>query len=81
MIKNYITIKGKNFYDQSIDSDVKRHERIGKLTAGEDENFTTGWILDYNFIKNHYRLITVDLSWQKKLYTDPKPILQIEFVG
>ena len=37
--------------------------------------------MDYNFIKNHYRLIAVDLSWQKQLYTDPKPILQIEFVG
>ena len=37
--------------------------------------------MDYNFIKNHYRLIAVDLSWQKQLHTDPKPILQIELVG
>ena len=24
--------------------------------------------------QNHYRLITVDLSWQKELYADPKAI-------
>ena len=32
-------------------------------------------------IKNHYRLITVDLSRQKELDADPKTIQQIEFVG
>ena len=43
MIKNYnIIIKGKHFYDQPIDSDIKRHEKIRKLTTGEGENCTTG---------------------------------------
>ena len=32
-------------------------------------------------IKNHYRLIAVDLSRQKELDADPKTIQQIEFVG
>ena len=33
------------------------------------------------YIKNHYRLIAVDLSRQKELDVDPKAIEQIEFVG
>ena len=33
------------------------------------------------YIKNNYRLITVDLSRQKELDADPKAIEQIEFVG
>ena len=37
--------------------------------------------MDYECIKNHYRLITVDLSRQKELDADPKAIKQIEFVG
>ena len=38
-------------------------------------------MLDYDCIKNHYRLIAVDLSRQKELDADPKAIQQIQFVG
>ena len=38
-------------------------------------------MFDYDYIKNHYRLIAVVLSRQKELDTDPKTIKQIEFVG
>ena len=81
IIKNYnVIINGKNFYDQSIDSDIKRYEEIKKLTTGQGEDYTAGCLLDYNFIKNHYRLIAVDLSRQKELDADTKAIQQIEFV-
>ena len=39
------------------------------------------WIMDYDYIKNHYRLIAVDVSRQKELDVDPKTIQQIEFFG
>ena len=38
-------------------------------------------MLDYAYIKNHYRLISVDLSRQKYLDAHPKVIQQIEFIG
>ena len=38
-------------------------------------------MLDYEYIKNHYRLIAVDLSRQKELDVDPKAIHQKELVG
>ena len=56
---------GKNFYDQPIDSDIKRYGEIKKLTTGQGEDYTTGYLLDYDYIKNHYRLIAVYLSRQK----------------
>ena len=38
MIKNYnVIIKGKHFYDQAIDSNIKRHKEIRKLTTGQGE--------------------------------------------
>ena len=37
-------------------------------------------MLDYEYIKNNYKLIAVDLSTQKELDADPKTIQQIEFV-
>ena len=38
-------------------------------------------MLYYEYIKNLYRLIEVDLSLQKELYANPKSIQQIEFDG
>ena len=47
IIKNYnVIINGKKFYDQPIDSDIKRYEKI---------RITTGCLLDYDYIKNHYQ--------------------------
>ena len=37
---------GKNFYDQTIDSDIKRYEEIRKLTTGQGKDYTTGCLLD-----------------------------------
>ena len=47
----------KHFYNQPIDSDIKRYEEIGKLITGKGEDYTTGCLLNYDYIKNHYRLI------------------------
>ena len=55
-------INRKNFYDQSIDSDIKRYREIRKLPKGQGADYTTGCLLDYDNIKNHYRLKTADLS-------------------
>ena len=52
-----------------------------KLTTRQGDVYTTGCLLDYNYIKNHYRSITVDLSRQKELEADSKAIQQVEFVG
>ena len=65
-IQNYnIIINGKNFYDQAIDFDIKRYEEIWKLTARQGEDYTTGSLLDYQYIKNRYRLLDIDLSGKK----------------
>ena len=37
-------------------------------------------MLDYNYFKEHYKLIAIDLSRQK-LVADPKAIQQINFTG
>ena len=75
ILKNYNVItNGKIFYDQPIDSDIKQYEETRKLTTGHGEYYTTGCLLDYDYIKNHYRLIAVDLSREKELDADPKAI-------
>ena len=82
IIKNYnVIINWKNCYDQAINSDMKQYEEIRKLATEEGKDYTTGCLLDYDYIKTHYRSIVADLSRQKELDADPKAIQQMEFIG
>ena len=82
IIKNYnVVINRKKFYNQTIDSDIKRYEEIRKLATEQGKDYTTGCVLDYEYVKKYYRIISVDLSRQKELDVDPKAIEQMEFVG
>ena len=38
-------------------------------------------MLDYQYFKDHYNLIAIDLSKQKELDADSRAIQQIEFYG
>ena len=74
IIKNYnVIVNGNKFYDHPIDYDIKWHEK-GKLTSGQGENYTTGCLLDYEYIKIHYRLIAVPRSRQEELDAAPKAV-------
>ena len=52
IIKIYnIFLNGKSFYDQPIDSDIKRYTEIRKLTAGQGKDYITKYLLEYEDIK------------------------------
>ena len=47
ILDNYnVIINGKIFFDQAIDSDIKRNEEIRKLTTGQGEDYIAGCLLD-----------------------------------
>ena len=72
-------IDGRNFYDNPIENDAEKYRELKKVMIGKGEDYTTGSLLDYNYFKNHYKLVAVDLSKQKELAADPRAIQQIEF--
>ena len=51
------------------------------IATGKGDDYTTGFLLDYKYFKDHYQLIAVDPSKQKELDGDPRAIRQIEFYG
>ena len=54
IIKNYnVIINGKNFYDQAVDSDIKRYKEIRKLITGKGGDHTTGCLSNYDCIKSY----------------------------
>ena len=54
---------------------------IKKTVTGQGDDYTTGCLLDYQYFKDHYQVIAIDLSKQKELDTDSRAIQQIEFYG
>ena len=78
-LNKYVTIDGRNFYDNPIESDIEKYRKLKKVMTGKGEDYTTGSLLDFNYFLIHYKLIAVDLSKQKELDADPRAIQQIEF--
>ena len=81
-IKDYnVMIDGKNIFDQLVKNNIRTYDNIRKISTGQRDDYTTGCLLDYNYFKEHYKIITIDLSKQQELDSDPKAIQQINFTG
>ena len=63
----------QKLYDQLINQ-IKKYDQIRKIATGKGDDYTTGCLLDYQYFKDHYQLIAVDLSKQKELDVDPRAI-------
>ena len=81
-MKDYnVMIDGENFFDQPIKSNKVTYEKIGKIATGQGDDYTTGYLLDYHYFKDSYKMIAIDLSKQQTLDADPKAIQQINFTA
>ena len=75
-IKDFnVLINGKNFFDLPIRNEEEAYVKIIGMTNNND--YTTGNLLDFACYKENYRLIATDLSKQTKL-KDPQQINFIE---
>ena len=50
-------IDGRNFFDQSINSMNKTYENIRKSATIQGDDYTTGCLLDYTYIKKITKLL------------------------
>ena len=69
-----IEIDRRNFYDQPINDLIKQDDEVRKVSAGQDDDYTSGCLLDFAYFKNNCRLIAADLSQQKVLDADSRAI-------
>ena len=70
-----ILIDGKSFFDLPVKNEEKAYEKIMDMSNNND--YTTGNLLNFVYFKKNCRLIGIDLSKQTKL-KDPQ---QISFIG
>ena len=50
-------IAGRNFYDHSTNYFIKQYDEVRKVSRGQGDDYTTGYLLDYAYFKDSYRLI------------------------
>ena len=74
-------IDGKDFFDQPVKNDIRTYDNIRKISTGQGDDCATSCLLDYNYFKEHYKMIKINLSKQQKLDSDPKEIQQLNFTG
>ena len=75
-IKDFnVLIDGKSFFDLQVKNEEEAYKKIIEMSRSND--YTTGNLMDFSYFKEHYRLITIDLSKQTKL----KYPQQINFIG
>ena len=50
--KYNVIIDGRNFYDNPIESDIEKYRELKKVMIGKGEDYTTGSLLDFNYLIN-----------------------------
>ena len=72
-IKDYnVMIDGRNFFDQPVKNDFKKSDSVRKIATVQGDDYSTGCLLDYNYFKDYYKMVAIDLSKQQALDADPK---------
>ena len=60
-----VLIDRRNFYDQPINDIIKQYDEIRKIATGRWDDYTTGCLLGYQYLKYHYNLIAIELVNKK----------------
>ena len=75
-IENFnVLIDGKSLFDLPVKNKEEAYENIIEISCNND--YTTGYLLDFAYFKKKFKLIAIDWSRQIKL-KDPQ---QISFIG
>ena len=81
-IKKYnVVINGENVFDHPIKNNNVTYESIREIATGQQDDYTTGCLLDYPYFKDSYKMIAVDLSKQQASDADPRANHQTNFAA
>ena len=67
-------IDRKNFFDQSVKNNLGTYDTIQKIAASQENDYTTGCLLNYNCFRDYYKMIVTDVTKQQAIDADPKAI-------
>ena len=70
-------IDGKPAFEIPVENKEEPYEAI--IEMGKNNDYITGNLLDYEYFKDHYKLIAIDLN--KKIELENPYLKQINFTG
>ena len=70
-------IDGRNLFYWPVKNDLRRYDNIQQISTGQGDDYTNSCLLDYNYFKEYFKMIVIDLSKQEELASDTKAIQQI----
>ena len=73
-----VLINDNAFFEMPVKNIEETYEKIIQITD-HSSYYTRGNLLDYEYFKEHYKLIAIDLS--KQIELENKDIKQINFIG
>ena len=80
MVKDGNVIIDKlSFFSMPLKTEEEAYEKV--IDISRNNEYTTGNLLDYDYFKKRYKLITIDLSKQQELQENEDLIQQINFIG
>ena len=72
-----IVIDGRRCFNEPVKNKLITYDNIRKIEAGQEDDYTTDCLLDYNY----YKMKAIDLTKQQALDAGPKAIKQINFTA
>ena len=77
-VKNFnVVIDGQRCFNEPVKNKLIIYDNIRKIEAGQEDDYTTDCLLDYNY----YKMKAIDLTKQQALDAGPKAIKQINFTA
>ena len=54
----------KSSFDLPVRDNIRTYDNIRYVLTGQGNDYATGCFLDYNYFKEHYKVIAIDLRKQ-----------------
>ena len=67
-------IDRQNLLDQPVKHNLMTYDNIRKTAVGQGDDYTTGFLFDYNYFNNYYKMIAINLSKEQTLDADLEAI-------
>ena len=64
-------IDGQNAFDQAIKNILITYASIHKIATRQGNDYTTSYLLGYNYFKNYYKMMEIDLGKKKTSHIAP----------
>ena len=74
-------INEQKYFDQPVRNNLRTYDSIRKIATTQGDDYTTVCLMEYNYLKNCYKITAIDLSKQQVLDADEKSIEQINFTA